>query len=356
MPVPSQPEQGSSAALQELAAQLALVSQATVPDSHDHSRLHHNAQRILPWLISIAIHGSLAIAAVLVTWTVANLPQKDESVLIVADFNAMQYQPVVSTAPSDETDAPVSDVPNFSPPAPDAHELLNSAGQGSRDTAALLAELGGARTGESGATALAGLAQGSAGTHSVSFAGTSASNARRIVYIIDATGSMIGALQIVIDELGRSLSNLSSEQSFSVIFFQGNTAIEAPPAGRFIPATARELDRVIKWIHTSIVPRDRTNPLPAIEKAVRLNPDVIFLLSHGLTGHGEFEIDQRDLLDRLDKLNPVDRDLRRRRTQINCIQFMDPDPLDTMKLISQQHGGPNGYKFLSRKELGVGGP
>ena len=41
-----------------------------------------------------------------------------------------------------------------------------------------------------------------------------------------------------------------------------------------------------------------------------------------------------------------------RRTQINCIQFLDPDPLDTLRIIAERHGGPKGYKFLDREELG----
>ena len=65
-----------------------------------------------------------------------------------------------------------------------------------------------------------------------------------------------------------------------------------------------------------------------------------------------------DLLNLLDKLNPLDPDTNRRAAQINCIQFLDADPLDTMKKIAQAHGGRGGgaFKFLTRKDLGLGGP
>jgi hypothetical protein len=63
------------------------------------------------------------------------------------------------------------------------------------------------------------------------------------------------------------------------------------------------------------------------------------------------------LLAMLDELNPVIDDLTgRRRTQINCIQYREEDPLDTLRLIAEKHGGPNGYKFVSKQELGLEAP
>ena len=59
------------------------------------------------------------------------------------------------------------------------------------------------------------------------------------------------------------------------------------------------------------------------------------------------------LLAMLDQLNPLDPATNRRQCVINCIQFLDPDPLDTLKKIADIHGGPKGYKFLDRSELGL---
>ena len=189
----------------------------------------------------------------------------------------------------------------------------------------------------------------------MSFAGAKGSNAKKIVYAIDASGSMIAHIQTVIDELARSLANLSPQQSFAVIFFQGNSVMEVPPQGRLVPAEPAAQQRALAWMREHVIPRGGTTPLAAIERALKLKPDVVFLLSQNITGYGQFEIDQRDLLATLDKLNPADAS-GRRAVQINCIQFLDADPLDTMKLIAQQHGSPDGYKFLSRSELRIAGP
>ena len=66
-------------------------------------------------------------------------------------------------------------------------------------------------------------------------------NAKRIAYLIDASGSLIDTLPFVIMELKRSISGLSDKQSFCVIFFQGEDAIEARGATQtsgLMPATA----------------------------------------------------------------------------------------------------------------------
>ncbi len=126
-----------------------------------------------------------------------------------------------------------------------------------------------------------------------------------------------------------------------------------PPANRLIPATPEAKLRALQWIDDRVIPAGRSNPLAAIAKALGLEPDVIFLLSENITGSGEFEIDQEDLLELLDQLNPIAAGTGRRATQINCVQFLDPDPLDTLRKIAEQHGGPDGYTFLARAELGL---
>jgi len=333
--------------LERLAQELAALGAET--------RTERRVKRIVPWVISLAIHFGIVLLALFITWTVTNLPKKDDSVLIVADFNALNYQPVAASgsAPIQQPDAVAKDMAQ--PAAADTliRDQLKDTGV---DPLAAFANQGfGGSAGESGAAALSRLAP-RGGSNSASFAGiSSGSNAHKIVYVIDASGSMIAYLQIVLDELARSLQNLSPQQSFSVVFFQGNNAIEVPPAGKLLPATADERSRALKWISANVVPKEGTNPLVAIEKALTLKPDVIFLLSQDITGYGQFEVDQQELMNLLDKLNPIDPKSHRRTTQINCIQFLDADPLDTMAKIAKEHGGPNGYKFLSRKELGLGG-
>ena len=81
-------------------------------------------------------------------------------------------------------------------------------------------------------------------------------------------------------------------------------------------------------------------------------------MSSNITGSGRYEVDLDALLTRLDNLNPIDPASGQRNTVINCIQFLDPDPLDALRAIATSHGAPgdspaSAYRFLGRVELGL---
>ena len=126
---------------------------------------------------------------------------------------------------------------------------------------------------------------------------------------------MVSHLQIVLQELARSLAALSPQQSFAIVFFQKNEAIVVPPTDKLAGATVNAKSAAMKWINQNIVPQGGTNPLDAIRQAIMFKPDVIFLLSQNITGYGQFEVDQRDLMALLDQLNPRDASTGRRLTK-----------------------------------------
>ena len=84
-----------------------------------------------------------------------------------------------------------------------------------------------------------------------------------------------------------------------------------------------------------------------------LKPEILFLLSADITGAGEYEISERSLLDAVDRLNPRDASTGRRPVRIECVQFLDPDPVGTLERLAREHGGIDGYKYLGRAELGL---
>lgn len=298
-------------------------------------------QRIVPWVVSVGVHAGLIALGFLATWTVVSLVADEEPVLIQAEFDALSYDPLVSLE-SPATEATGDSTPAGAEPA--AHDLATQLADLRVEPISLETDVG-----------LVVPSFAPRGSASASFVGLTTTNARDIVYVIDASGSMIRSLQIVIGELSRSLERLAPPQRFAVIFFQRNEAVAVPPAN-LVAATPESRRRALGWIDRHVIPAGRSNPLAAIEGALRLKPDVIFLLSENITGSGQFEIDREDLLALLERLNPVDPDSGERRTRINCVQFLDPDPLDTLRRIAERHGGPRGYKFLSRAELGLGAP
>jgi len=172
-------------------------------------------------------------------------------------------------------------------------------------------------------------------------------NARKVVYVVDASGSLVDTMPFVIDELKRSISALSPRQSYTVIFFQAGEPIEVPPRG-WKQAGADLQRSSLAWIDLkagNVVPRGKTDPVAAIKLAMRYRPDLMFILSDRITGHGENEVNRADLLEYLDGAN------RDRRTKINTIQFLRPDPLKTLLEIAKEHGGV--YKYVDGRSLGL---
>jgi len=110
----------------------------------------------------------------------------------------------------------------------------------------------------------------------------------------------------------------------------------------------------MEWIQTSGEVRcgGKSNPVVAIRTAMKLQPDVIYLLSENITGSGRYEVPPDELIAQLEKLNPVDPRNGRRRVQINCIQYLTKDSLGTMQRIAEIHGGDDGYTFIERGRVG----
>ncbi len=292
--------------------------------------------RFLPWFASLALHALLVAAGFFIVWSVTYLrdnaqraaidPGEAEEVVVqltASDFLAetIELQPVeiIESPPPVET-PPESD---FAP------ELLSAP-----------------------TTAVPSLLTGdSAGERSARFAGTSAAQANRIVYLLDASGSMRLRFPIVVNELMRSLDRLHEEQQFLVVLFQDDEALTPTlvrDRPRLLEPSVDNRNAIARWLDT-VVAQGTSNPLAALQLAARLQPDTIFLLSNNITGAGQYEISQASLLAELERLNPKKGD--RRAFVINTIQFLDADPLDTMRLIAERHGlGEASYNFIGRVE------
>lgn len=294
-------------------------------------------ESLLTWAGSLAGHVIIAIVAFVVTWTViARVVEEEAPVVTLLDFRAPNFDPVTAPPTPDATvkeDRAVE-------PAPPAAEIIHAIDRQSE----VVPE-------EARASALGSLTVESGG-RSATFAGLRASNARRIVYVVDASGSLVGTFPALARELATSLSQLDQRQSFAVIFFQRNEAVKVPP-GTLLPATSENVRRAVAWFEQSVFPSGRSNPLAALEAAMALKPDLIFLLSAGVTGAGEYEIAADDLLRAIDRLNPSSSRSGRRRVRIQCIGFLDRASASVLEQVAAIHGGPDSYRFLSRDELGL---
>lgn len=297
---------------------------------------------LLPWGVSFLFHVGVVLLAIFVVWsTIDPLNQEEEVVIPIARLSVTPGAPLTMKTIKKKIKSKqrvmtksVRETPTNLSNQVDAKIPLIGAAGGSPGKAS---PFGTTLRTESGARATM---YGSGG------------NARRLAYIIDASGSLLDSMPFVINEIKRSISELSDQQSFTVIFFQGDDVLEVPPSG-LKKANSELKKQAIRWVDMSsgnIIPHGSSNPVKAIKLALRYKPQLMFLLSDNITGHGQYEMNQKRLVDEIKKANSA-------HTKINTIQFLYPDPLvtvglkPTMELISKNTGGI--YKFVDGRELGI---
>lgn len=315
-------------------------------------RLHTDTlRRAAPWALSFFVHAVIIVLAFGIVWTVTAPAPEDRPQIIAAFDDPGPAAASVSQATEGVTTPAPAAVDSQTPPAmreaPSLSELLAELlpapqVEPREDRSAQARELTQQRR-----------------LPDVRFAGVGASNARSVIYVVDASGSSISTFPFILEELSRSVGKLAPTQQFQVIFFGPGGYVAAPhPADgqqtlktiRLIRATQGNIRSVLEWAQ-NIKPRERSNPIPALEIALSLKPDAVFVLSMAITGLGVWEPDKATLLQQLDNLNPIDPRSGRRQALIKTIQLFEDDPAGILRAIGEAHGGSDGYKFLSRREV-----
>jgi len=160
---------------------------------------------------------------------------------------------------------------------------------------------------------------------------------RKIVYVVDRSGSMTDSLVFVKYELKRSIGELPDAKEFHVIFYSTGPAQEMPMR-RLVPASEHNKELAFEFID-SIVADGQTDPSKALEKAFAVKPDRIYLLTDG-----EFD---RQIIDLMKRLNVGGK------VTVHTIGFLYTTPgtasEEILKTIASQNGGH--YKFVSVEDL-----
>jgi hypothetical protein len=167
---------------------------------------------------------------------------------------------------------------------------------------------------------------------------------RTFVFVVDSSNSMrVGKLDAAKEELLYAIRRLSPDQLFYVIFFNGNTVPmmlgdTGEPEPEPVPATTENFLRLEQWVDTVHVD-PWTDPHVAMQRAVEMSPDAIFLLSDGrFTDRGE-------TIRYLKRENYVrDSKGRRPKVVIHTVGFHQRDGEATLKNIARSYGGS--YRFI----------
>lgn len=104
-------------------------------------------------------------------------------------------------------------------------------------------------------------------------------NAYRIVYICDASGSMLQRRHVVIQALNESIDKLKPVQFFNVFFYH-NGDFEALDKGQLVAATPANKSKAYDFAR-EMETRDSTDPTRAIRSAMGMKPQLVYFLTDG---------------------------------------------------------------------------
>lgn len=163
----------------------------------------------------------------------------------------------------------------------------------------------------------------------------------RVIFVCDASGSMAGAPRtLLVNELKRAVDPLRPLQFFNVIFFQGDSFDAAFP-GSLESANSMHKEDLAEFLDNLVV-QGSTNPVPALEAAFRMKPELIFFLTDG-----RFDqlVNYDEVIETFRRLNGD------KKVMVNTIQFINRDELaeGVLRTIAHENGGE--YKFVGRDDL-----
>jgi len=171
-------------------------------------------------------------------------------------------------------------------------------------------------------------------------------NARRVVYICDATGTMLGLkFELLKKQLHTAIDKLKPIQFFNVIFFKGGDSDKewANPFGRELEGAKPSVkQRATEFIETFQVLGKGTNPLPALRLAFAQKPQLVYFLTDG-----QFDnvVSYEQVLAEVRRLN-ADKSVK-----VNTIAFMSEDPKaeQALETMAKENGGT--FKKVTEKDL-----
>ena len=309
-------------------------------------------QRVLPLATSLALHAAMVVLALVAYTTVQRGADAKplETQLTINDSELIQYgvKRVDDVRPASEAsrlpaqeEFPEGGTDWASKPI-DRASLAGLPGGGDESADPLIglsAVGGGFRNGPSAGPG-AGEGRGPLapfGTRSgggdAGFMEQPGGSARSVVFVCDASGSMINTFASLKSELAKTVSRLKGVQGFNIIFFQAEKS--AALDDKLLFATLDNKRKALKWLDT-ITTSGATDPLPALEQSFAIKPQLVYLLTDG-----DFP-DNNAVRDAISRLN------KDKQTKVNTILFTADHGTDDdvskqfvslLKSIAKDNGG-----------------
>jgi hypothetical protein len=156
---------------------------------------------------------------------------------------------------------------------------------------------------------------------------------KRFVFVLDSSRSMLqdDRWTYACNQLIDSLNGLQPEQEFYIICFDIKTSylFNIPPSrAKFFQSDEKTLPRVKRWLRSHELGR-ATMPAEALQNALALEPDAIFLLSDG-----ELQDNSLGLLRMINGFSATYRQI-----PIHTVHLFSDEGRETLQLIARENSG-----------------
>jgi hypothetical protein len=312
-------------------------------------------QKFVPPIASFLLHAALILLGVLTYKVIEHAVAPVQEQIVIPEATIVTPAPVTGTGgPSPWDD------PHPLAAAQDEFETATADSWSNVPTESLTRDLGG---GESSLIALGpnrgfGQGTGSLGTGSGEAGlgrfgvpggggGSGGSpvfperQAGRIIYLCDATGTMMDKFHALQLELFKAVEALQPVQAFNVIFFHDGSQATAADRSRSLMATAQNKRKAIQFIEEMFV-FGQTDPIPALRMAFAQQPEVIYFLTDGAFDN---LVSDDEVYEEIKRLNSA------KRVRINTVAFLDRDPQweAWMQRVAAENGGT--YRLITWEDL-----
>jgi len=174
-------------------------------------------------------------------------------------------------------------------------------------------------------------------------------NAKKIVFVCDASGSMINKFSSLKNELNKAISNLKVPQSFDIVFFQDGKAsvfssykLKQETLQLANTDNKRNASAFLEEVTTT----STSDPMPGLVVAFQRQPDLIYLLTDG-------DFPDNDAV--LKKVKELNKPLANgKKIKVNTIAFVNDKDTDTaflkiLETIATDNGGV--FRHVAENEL-----
>lgn len=164
----------------------------------------------------------------------------------------------------------------------------------------------------------------------------------RVLYLVDASGSLLDTLPDVVDWVGQHLDTLEEDQRFAVMFFRDLSVVEAEPAG-MQPARFSTKVKVWSWMQPEaghIEAAGRSDVEAALGQALQYEPDEIYIVSDDGFSRRSAWGDGPEMIEQFAG-QIAHRDIR-----VHTVQFYYRDEAGAMEALASRCGGT--YRFIEQ--------